>query len=313
MSVGVTADHLKRAERLAEKARANGGLAPLDIGRFWEDQVAAMADPFGKNIPQVPLGVLPTRECLFAELGVEEDWYRLYHDEKWEAELSKVYNDKAEGIIGRRLLNETAGDPSKRYPSTKALHDVFESKNLWSKESYWLHQSAHNEDELKTLLDRVDRRDIREFILPANWEAEKKRLMAMGVKPPLYRMQRGPVTFAMSIYGVENMIYLSMDNPELAARFRDTILRVMLEIGQVFDEEAGYTPATAPRGFAFNDDNSLGRRCMSSSVRRFSRRYSTATRPAQRTAVTSTRIRTWSTCCRFSAGLASTTPTSARR
>jgi uroporphyrinogen decarboxylase len=29
----------------------------------------------------------------------------------------------------------------------------------------------------------------------------------------------------------------------------------MLEIGRVLDEEAGYTPETAPRGFAFNDDN----------------------------------------------------------
>ena len=29
----------------------------------------------------------------------------------------------------------------------------------------------------------------------------------------------------------------------------------MLAIGRVLDEEAGYTPETAPRGFGFADDN----------------------------------------------------------
>lgn len=79
--------------------------------------------------------------------------------------------------------------------------------------------------------------------------------MAQGKKPPLYRGQRGPVTFAMSVYGPENLIFLIMDNPALACRFRDAILTTMLGIGQVLDEEAGYTPDTAPHGFAFCDDN----------------------------------------------------------
>ncbi|MCE5198637.1 hypothetical protein LLG39_06650, partial [bacterium] len=45
------------------------------------------------------------------------------------------------------------------------------------------------------------------------------------------------------------------DNPGLAARFRDAILRAMLGIAQVLDEEAGLTPETARRGFGFADDN----------------------------------------------------------
>jgi uroporphyrinogen decarboxylase len=46
-----------------------------------------------------------------------------------------------------------------------------------------------------------------------------------------------------------------MDNPGLAGRFRDVILRAMLERARVLDEEGGFTPATAPRGFYFCDDN----------------------------------------------------------
>ena len=109
----------------------------------------------------------------------------------------------------------------------------------------------------RALLDRVDRKleNLREVILPANWESEKRRLMAAGSKPGLYRWQRGPVTFATSIYGPERFLMLVLDNPDLTIRLRDTILRTMLQIARILDEEAGYTPQTAPHGFGFADDN----------------------------------------------------------
>ena len=84
---------------------------------------------------------------------------------------------------------------------------------------------------------------------------EKKRLRALAVPPPRYRGQRGPVTFAMSVYGVENLVFLVLDEPELAGRFRDVILRAILTIARVLDEEAGDTPATAPKGWSWADDN----------------------------------------------------------
>jgi len=57
------------------------------------------------------------------------------------------------------------------------------------------------------------------------------------------------------MYGVEGMILLIHDNPDLAARLRDTVLKVMLEKIRIHDEEAGFTPETAPHGFGFADDN----------------------------------------------------------
>ena len=56
MSIYVTEKHLETAEQLVRKARANGGLAPVDLDRFWADQKIAVADPFGQDIPQVPFG-----------------------------------------------------------------------------------------------------------------------------------------------------------------------------------------------------------------------------------------------------------------
>jgi hypothetical protein len=112
-------------------------------------------------------------ECLFAELDVPEDWYRLTHDEEYRINLAVRYNDLAERIVGRRLLSEQRSDPALAWPSIKGLHDIFEARNEWHDQSYWLHQSASSPDELARLLDRVDERieRLREFLLPPNWQA----------------------------------------------------------------------------------------------------------------------------------------------
>ncbi len=256
MSVNITQSHIDRAERIAAEAAASpDGLAPVDFERFWMEQ--ALCDKHPWNPPQMPLGIPMSHECVFDELGIPEDWHRLTHDEGWRVSLCTRYNDIAERVVGRRLLNEKMSDPSRAWPGTKGLHDIFEAQNVWHNESYWLKQSADTPEELSALLDRVEKRltNLRSFILPSNWNEEKKRLRALGVPPPLYRGQRGPVTFATSIYGAENLIFLIIDNPELAGRLRDLLLKSMLELARVLDEEAGHTPESAPHGFYFADDN----------------------------------------------------------
>ncbi|HCE44657.1 MAG TPA: hypothetical protein DET40_14030 [Lentisphaeria bacterium] len=249
-------DHVSKAEWLVKEAHKNGGLAPVDVERFWKDQDESAKDPFSKSIKQVPLAIFHSNETVFDELGIPEDMWRLGHDDDWRLSLNKAYNDKAEKIIGRRTLSEKHSAPKEDcYPGTKGLHDVFEAKNIWHEGSWWLQQSANTEDELKALLDRVEKCDIRKFILPEGWDEAKAKLLPRGIKPGLYRWQRGPCTFATSVYGAENMIFLVLDNPDLAIRFRNAILKTMLEIAKVLDEEAGYTPETAPRGFGFADDN----------------------------------------------------------
>jgi uroporphyrinogen decarboxylase len=244
------------ARSLVERTRANGGLAPVDLERFWADDAKAWRDPFGKDIPQVPFGAWVNGLCVWDELGVPEDVWRYDHDAPWRAELNRAYNERAERIIGMKALSEDLPpSPEDSWPSTGGLHDIFEAKNEWHGHSWWLKQSANDPDELARLLDRVEARDIRKMVLPPEWDERKGRLLARGSKPSLYRSQRGPVTFATSVYGPENLIFLIMEEEKLAARFRDAILRSMLGLARVLDEEAGYTPETAPHGFYFNDDN----------------------------------------------------------
>jgi uroporphyrinogen decarboxylase len=250
------------ARQLVAETRANGGLAPVDLDRFWADQAKAAADPFGADIPQVPLGIMMGSYCLFDELGLPEtpeNWHRLFHDGPWLKQACDAYNRKAREIVGRDLLRPAINDHTKPGESRgpRTLADLFEAKNVWHNESYWLQQSANTEDELKALLDRVEKRleNLAAFVLPEGWEKEKARLVAAGRPLPAYRSQRGPCTFATSIYGAEPTIFLVMDQPDLAARLRDAILRGMLGIARVLDEDAGRTRETEPRGFSFFDDN----------------------------------------------------------
>ena len=81
------------------------------------------------------------------------------------------------------------------------------------------------------------------------------------------------MTFATLIYELENLLYLILDNPDLAGRFRDTILRAMLAMADV--------TGTEPRGFQFTTTTAVCSRprCTSFSPSRFSRQSSTGTHP----------------------------------
>jgi len=255
-------DNRRRVDRLLADTEANNGLAPVDLEQFWSDQEVARAGPFGADIPQVAFGAYCTWECLFDELGLEQDWWRFQHeDREWAMEVSRSYNDLSGKIVGRRLLPETLPDLTLKWPEIKGLHDIFEGRNEWEggkSGSWWLKQAADTPDELVALLDRVEARleNLREFMLPDNWDEEKARLTALGKSVPLYRGQRGPCTFACSIYGPENLLLLSYDDPALFARYSDMVARAILARARVLDEEAGLTPETSRRGWSWADDNS---------------------------------------------------------
>jgi uroporphyrinogen decarboxylase len=137
------------------------------------------------------------------------------------------------------------------------LHDLFEARNVWHTSSYWLEQAVSTPPELEALLDRVEKRleRLRDFLLPDGWDKEKARLNGLGEVSPVYRHQRGPVTFATSIFGAENLILLLVDEPDLAARFSRVIARAILARARVLDEERGWSPKDAQRGWSWCDDN----------------------------------------------------------
>jgi uroporphyrinogen decarboxylase len=231
-------------------------MTDADIKQFWkDDELAHKENCFSMESPQVALGIRMSDECVFAELGVEGNpWLPLPRE--FRIELNKKYNDKAEKIIGKRLLEETLPEPDEIFPNIKRIGEVFEGKYLINENAEWLEGSCSTSGELEALLNRVEKMDLREFILPGNWEAEKKRIYdKYGKKPALLRYVRGTVTLATSIYGTENLIYLILDKAELAMRFSKVIGDVICSMASIMNDEAGYKPGETPGGFMFFDDN----------------------------------------------------------
>ena len=228
----------------------------VDIERFWADDALAHEDNcFSSKAPQVALGIRMSDECVFAELGEDGNPWG-YTPRERRLELNRRYNDKAESIVGRRLLSETLPVPDSTFPYVRRIGEVFGGRYVHNEVAEWLEGSASTPSELEKLLDRVDRLDLRQFILPPDWESEKKRIYEIyGLKPEPMRHVRGPVTLAMSIYGTENLIFLILDEPDLAKRFSDTILKVISGITSIMDQEAGYDETNFPGGFSFADDN----------------------------------------------------------
>ena len=228
----------------------------MDLERFWKDDELAHRDNcFSPEAPQAALGIRMSEECVFAELGEEGNpWGYIPRERR--IELNKRYNDKAEKIVGIRLLPEELPEPDEEFPPVRKIGEVFEGEYTFNGQTEWIESSCGTPQELEKLLDRVEELDLRSFILPPNWESEKKRIFEKyGKKPPLWRDVRGPVTLATSIYGVENLIFLINDEPDLARRFSRVISDVIFGYGTIMDEESGYEAGRAPSGFSFRDDN----------------------------------------------------------
>lgn len=234
--------------------RGGSAVKELNVDQFWADDHLAHQNNCFNQSAQIPLGIRMSDECVFAELGVEgTPWMPIPRQER--IVLNKLYNDKSERLVGKRLLQEDFPPPDANLPVIKRIGEVFGGQYIYYNETEWLTQSVHSFHELETLLDRVERMDLRAFMLPDNWDKEKRRVYeCYGIRPPLMRHIRGPVTLGCSIMGTEQFLFLLIDEPDLARRFSHIITQVTMEMAAVMDEEAG-TDAVQHPGFSFADDN----------------------------------------------------------
>ena len=226
----------------------------LNVDQFWADDLLAHQNNCFNQSPQIPLGIRMSDECVFDELGEEgTPWMPIPRQQR--IDLNKRYNDKAERLVGKRLLQESFPPQDANLPAVKRIGEVFGGQYIYHNETEWLTRSVHSYNELETLLDQVERMDLRAFMLPENWEKEKRRVYeCYGIRPALMRHIRGPVTLACSIMGTEQFLFLIIDEPDLARRFSHVITKVTLEMAAIMDEEAG-TDAVQQPGFSFADDN----------------------------------------------------------
>lgn len=228
----------------------------LDIAQFWKDDALSHAENcFSKAAPQVALGIRMSDECVFAELGEEGNpWGETPRARR--IELNKRYNEKALKTVGIQLLQEEFEPEDAAFPPLRQIGEVFAGKYISDGNTTWLQKTMQTTQDLEKQLEKIDKMDLREFILPPNWESEKKRIFeTYGKRPKVFDWVRGPVTLATSVFGVENFIFLLYDAPELAMRFRDTILRTILGYIDITRAESGRGEENWPHAFGFADDD----------------------------------------------------------
>lgn len=247
---------------LTERDRQALTRYPLDADRFWADDAASHGKPFSTDKPQVPLGIRMPATCLWDELGLPmPGWAGAEVQDPYavDKDLRRRYNAKSVALVGRPMLPEDDPPPAdSRFPPVKGLTDLFEAPTRHAGGTGWVMSAARTPAELAALLDRVEQRlepsRLRDFLFPPNWDAEVHRIQeTYGRQPRLGGSLRGPVTAAMSIYGVEELVYLIVDAPDLAARYRDVLAEAIIAMTRCYYDVCG-TPDR--RGFAFADDNS---------------------------------------------------------
>lgn len=249
----------------------------VNVEQFWRDDGRSHEDNcFCAEAPQAALGIAMSEECVYAELNEPgEPWLPVPRQRR--LELNRRYNDRAERIVGRRLLPDDLPTDDMQLPPVAGIHELFGGRYVQHGGSLWLEPCCDSPEGLRAVLDRVDerRRDIRAFLLPRDWQQHKRRVYeTYGILPSRVRWVRGPVTLAMSLFGIENLIFLIADDPDLARRFSDAIAGLLCDIADVMDAEVGCTgeqeqqaptspsgisgspgDTSRPGGFWFNDDN----------------------------------------------------------
>ena len=151
----------------------------LDIEQFWKDDELAHKDNcFSPDAPQVALGIRMSDECVFAELNEPgEPWGHTPLERR--IELNKRYNDRAEKIVGKRLLREefTELNPNIRFPRRKSIEEVFECRHVFRGGSNWVESNCDTPQKLEKLFDRVEKLNLKEFLLPPTGKQRKKEFM----------------------------------------------------------------------------------------------------------------------------------------
>ncbi|MGN1409845.1 MAG: uroporphyrinogen decarboxylase family protein [Eubacteriales bacterium] len=239
----------------------------LDIEQFWKDEAAAHEENcFSKAAPQVALGIRMSDECVFAELGEEgQPWGYTPPERRYE--LNCRYNEKARKIVGRALLAENKPVPPEQRPKVtipgyKQIGEVFGGQYVFDGNTTWLKGSISDNEGLEKKLDEIDvltgdPEKFRAFVLPPDWDERCRAVYELyGRRPGQFTGIRGPVTLATSVFGIENLLFLYYDDPELFTRFADTIGDVVLAYVDLFIRESGNDESNFRHGFSFADDDS---------------------------------------------------------
>lgn len=221
----------------------------LDVKAFWKENEKCFG-PFSTDKPRVPIDYWLDDHFLLEKMSLPST-LRYYQDERYRLEINKQFNHQTESQLGKRFVGEDEFPPPipNRFEVIMGAH-----WQITEGGTPWLGSSVVSIEDVKKLIDRVIRLDVKRAAFPEDWEAAKisyekhsgKSLKLGGSG------SRGPATMATSILGTVQTCMFIMDEPEVMKEFFLVLADKLVAYHHVLLAD---TQHTANSGYSITDDN----------------------------------------------------------
>lgn len=221
----------------------------LDVKAFWEENEKCF-DAFNTNKPRVPISFWLDDHFLLEDMKLPST-LRYYNDQPYRIQIHKEINDKTDKVIGKRFYSEE--EPLFLTPMRfEVIMGAF--WKLTEGGTPWLESSITDIEDVKNLINKVQKLDMKVAAFPEGWKEEKVRYeKVMGKKVKLnVNSSRGPATMATSILGTTNTCMFIMDEPEVMDEFFEILGLKLAEYQNVLMKDMEYD---IKEGYNIADDN----------------------------------------------------------
>jgi len=221
----------------------------FDIKEFWRENETCF-EPFSTNKPRVPISFWLDDHFLLEEMSLPST-VRYFSDFDYRREMNKLCNDKVEKVLAKRFYSEDKIEA----PSPVRFEVIMGARwRLTEGGTPWLDSAVENIEDVKKIIDRSVKLDMKKEAFPDGWRESKDRYEKLsGRKLKLGGDgSRGPATMATSILGTTNTCLFIMDEPEIMMEFFSLLADKLVEYHRVLMED---TSNSRDGGYSLADDN----------------------------------------------------------
>lgn len=217
------------------------------LAAFWEENRLCEGKPFRTDKPRAPVSMHFDDHFLMGL--VPYSVVRYHSDAAYQEEVHRQANDILEAELGRRFYPEIVCPV---HP--KRIEFVFGAWfEIHEGSTPWLANDVRTIDDVRRLIDRVEREPIDERLLPEGWEAEVRRFEERtGGRVAWGTGGRGPVTVGTSVLGAENLCLWMVEEPETIGEFYSLLARKYVEWARFLRDLSGFEGS----GWWVTDDDS---------------------------------------------------------
>lgn len=221
----------------------------LNVVEFWKENEACFI-PFSTNKPRVPINFWLDDHYLLEEMSLPST-NRYYNDHKYRIQINKLCNDKIEEVLGKRFFDEDEVES----PLPNRFEVIMGSRwQLTEGGTPWLESDVECIEDVKRLIDRAIKLDMKKVAFPENWKELKEnyeKRMSRSIKLG-GKGSRGPATMATSILGTTNTCMFMMDEPDIMKEFFSVLASKLIEYHKVLMND---TNQSIKEGYSLTDDN----------------------------------------------------------